>query len=74
MTRRTPSGAACRWSRWTDKEYVVEGGDGKATLPGRGTTFAAVSRASYTTILPFKARTGSSTGSVRIRYHDEYED
>jgi len=57
-----------------DKEYVVEGADGKATLPGRGTTFAAVSRAPYTTILPFKARTGSSTGSVRIRYHDEYED
>ncbi|WP_406446426.1 DUF899 domain-containing protein [Streptomyces sp. NBC_01613] len=82
-----------------DKEYVFEGGDGKATLPdlfegrlqlvvyhfmfapewdagcrscsgfldqighlahlkARGTTFAAVSRAPYTKILPFKARMG----------------
>ncbi|MFD9004312.1 DUF899 domain-containing protein [Streptomyces sp. NPDC059582] len=82
-----------------DKEYVFEGGDGKATLldlfegrqqlvvyhfmfapewdagcrscsafldqighlahlRARGTTFAAVSRAPYTTILPFKARMG----------------
>ncbi|GAA3791823.1 DUF899 domain-containing protein [Streptomyces coacervatus] len=81
------------------KEYVFEGGDGKATLPdlfdgrpqlvvhhfmfapewdagcrscsgfldqighlahlkARGTTFAAVSRAPYTKILPFKARMG----------------
>ncbi|MFJ5777188.1 DUF899 domain-containing protein [Streptomyces sp. NPDC093094] len=93
-----------------DKEYVFEGGDGKATLldlfegrdqlvvhhfmfaPGRetgcrdcsafldqighlahlharGTSFAAVSRAPYTRILPFKARMGwtvpwySSSGS-----------
>ncbi|MCI3277295.1 DUF899 domain-containing protein [Streptomyces cylindrosporus] len=82
-----------------DKEYVFEGGDGKATLAelfegrtqlvvyhfmfapewdagcrscsafldqighlahlkARGTTFAAVSRAPYTKILPFKARMG----------------
>ncbi|MGW2822534.1 DUF899 domain-containing protein [Streptomyces sp. NPDC001443] len=82
-----------------DKEYVFEGGDGKATLldlfegrrqlvlhhfmfaPGwdagcrgcsafldqighlahlraRGTTFAVVSRAPYTSLLPFKARMG----------------
>ncbi|MFD7874541.1 DUF899 domain-containing protein [Streptomyces sp. NPDC059766] len=82
-----------------DKEYVFEGGDGKATLldlfegrrqlvlhhfmfaPGwdagcrgcsafldqighlahlraRGTTFAVVSRAPYTSLLPFKARLG----------------
>ncbi|MER5504370.1 DUF899 domain-containing protein [Streptomyces sp. NPDC002766] len=82
-----------------DKEYVFEGGDGKATLDdlfegrpqlvvhhfmfapewvagcrgcsafldqvghlahlwARGTTFAAVSRAPYTKILPFKARMG----------------
>ncbi|MFF4499094.1 DUF899 domain-containing protein [Streptomyces sp. NPDC001401] len=90
------------------KEYVFEGGDGKATLPdlfegrpqlvvyhfmfapewdagcrscsgfldqighlahlrARGTTFAAVSRAPYTKILPFKARMGWT-----VPWHSSY--
>ncbi|CAL9425733.1 hypothetical protein SUDANB176_01950 [Streptomyces sp. enrichment culture] len=100
-----------------DREYVFEGGDGKATLldlfegrqqlvvhhfmfapewdagcrgcsafldqighlahlNARGTTFAAVSRAPYTRILPFKARMGWSLpwySSLHCDFNEDFE-